>query len=279
MTINSYIKSIREKLSDVYPSSESDALISIIFKKIYNYSAHGIIMHASDVVNSENETTIDKIIERLLHHEPIQYILNEAEFYGLYFDVTPDVLIPRNETEELVNHIIYENSGFDGNILDIGTGSGCIAVSLKKYLPKAQVFACDISLDALSIAKRNALKNSVDVTFFQLDVLSGKKHNVKYDMIVSNPPYVTENEKRYIEENVLNHEPQTALFVPNSKPLMFYEAILNFASENLNANGYLWFEINEAFGNEMIDLLKKYKFAGEILKDINNKDRMVWAKK
>lgn len=279
MTVNSYIKIIKTKLSDLFPEGEANALVAIIFKQVCNYSAHDLILHAADPLQPKTTEHINRVVDRLLKHEPIQYILGETEFYDLTFSVSPDVLIPRNETEELVHYIIKENPGFEGRILDIGTGSGCIAVSLKKNLPKAQVSACDISTKALEIARRNAQLNMADISFFQLDILKPENHTRQYDLIVSNPPYVTEKERSLMAKNVLDFEPETALFVPNNHPLVFYEAIMKFAGQHLSNNGVVWFEINEAYDGQMNDLLNEYHFSCMAFTDINNKKRMVRGQK
>jgi len=236
-------------------------------------------MHDSEAIKKNVQSKINVIIERLLRHEPIQYILGETEFFGLRFIVKPDVLIPRNETEELVQHIIYENPSFNGNILDIGTGSGCIAISLAKNINDAHVFACDISPKAIETAKKNAEINTINLDFFQYDVLSGHPPDTQYDIIVSNPPYITEHEKNIMKSNVLEYEPHTALFVPDSDPLIFYKAIADFADQSLSTYGVLWLEINEAFGAATCKLLSEHGFNAIVINDINGRERMVRAQK
>ncbi len=279
MLLRDYINKIKIKLANAYPFNESNALVNIIFRHVFKYSTHDLIIHASDVIENEKQKEINKIVNRLLQHEPIQYILGETEFYGLKFSVTPDVLIPRNETEELVQHIITENPSFNGNILDIGTGSGCIAVSLAKNMNNAHVLACDISTNAIETAKKNAKINNVNIVFFKHDILSNHTSNTKFDIIVSNPPYITEKEKNMMEPNVLKHEPHTALFVPNSDPLIFYNAIAGFAHKALSTDGVLWLEINEAYGKATCELLSEYGFNAIVIKDINGRDRIVRAQK
>ncbi len=270
---------IKERLSGTYPDNEINAFISIIYKHVFQYSMHDIIMQAPEPVEKNAQKKIDTIVERLLRHEPIQYILGETEFFGLIFMVTPDVLIPRNETEELVQHIINDNPFFKGNILDIGTGSGCIAIALAKNMEYAHVSGCDISTNAIEIAKKNAKTNDVDIRFFQHDILSGKPSDTQYDIIVSNPPYITGHEKGLMEPNVLKYEPSTALFVPDSDPLQFYRAIAAFAINSLTEKGVLWFEINEAFGSETCKMLSEHGFNAIVIKDINGRDRVVRAQK
>ena len=228
-----------------------------------------------------------------LHNEkPIQYIIGETEFYRLPFYVNQHVLIPRPETEELVEWIIsLPNSSQKEknlNILDIGTGSGCIAISLAKNLPNASVFAIDISKKALQVAKQNAVLNEVTVEFIEYDILSsniiqtpsirGKNLNLKFDIIVSNPPYVRQLERQEIKNNVLNYEPHIALFVENDNPLLFYNHIIDFAKENLTKNGKLYVEINQYLGQETVTLLKEKGFTNiELKKDLFGNDRMVRA--
>jgi len=214
---------------------------------------------------------------RLKNFEPIQYILGETEFYGLKLAVNPFVLIPRPETEELVQWIIKSQLPENCKILDIGTGSGCIALALKNELKNAEVFGTDISENALVVARQNAIKNNLDVDFFQADILKWEKIDWKtFDVIVSNPPYIRESEKKLIHPNVINHEPASALFVADSNPLVFYRSIAIFAKKQLSGNGLLFFEINENLGSEMKKMLICFGFSEiEIRKDINRKNRMV----
>jgi release factor glutamine methyltransferase len=231
----------------------------------------------------ENFDTILKSLELLKQQKPIQYILGETEFYGLPFKVNENTLIPRQETEELVEWIINEfgtrNSEF--RILDIGTGSGCIAVSLAKNLPNAKVYALDVSREAIKVAKENAKLNSLDIEFIEADILSVCHADLvsgshKFDVIVSNPPYVRNLEKELMQSNVLENEPHLALFVENENPLQFYKAITDFAISNLNQKGVLFFEINEYLGKEMIQLLSDSHFKDiELKQDMFKKDRMI----
>ncbi len=217
-------------------------------------------------------------IQKLQNHEPVQYIIGEAHFYGLIFKVDSNVLIPRPETEELVHLIIKNHQNKPMKILDIGTGSGCIPVSLKKHLPLAVLSALDISGGALEVAKANAGINEVDVTFFQDDALNldTDKHQL-YDVIVSNPPYVALSGKAQMGENVINHEPHLALFVPDEHPLLFYDKISDFALTNLKKTGSLYLEINQTLGEDTASLLENKGFRAEIIKDINNNERIISA--
>lgn len=225
-----------------------------------------------------------KIIDRLNTHEPIQYILGETEFYGRRFLVNDSVLIPRPETEELVKFVVDKTLRTQNSkprtLLDIGTGSGCIAISLAKELPNFRVSAYDISEKALETAKKNAELNKADVTFEKVDILnpSFTIHHSPFTIIVSNPPYVTKQEIDRMQKNVLDFEPHLALFVEDSEPLIFYEAIANFAFNNLTDNGLVAVEINETLGEETANVFKRKGFSEvEIIKDIHQKDRFVSA--
>lgn len=213
-------------------------------------------------------------IRRLMDHEPVQYVTGIAWYCDMTFHVTSDVLIPRPETEELIQKV-KESAEIPKRILDIGTGSGCIAIVLKKIFPEADVSASDISESALHIATRNAEKYNAPIRFIHDDILNSNISS-KYDLIVSNPPYVTEKEKAMMEDHVLNHEPHSALFVPDNDPLKFYRSIAGFASEHLYPAGHLLFEINEAYKNEVCELLSRYHFANiESFTDIHNKWRII----
>lgn len=242
-----------------------------------------------DILSDKSfEKAIDwaNIVERLNTHEPIQYILGETEFYGRKFLVNDSVLIPRPETEELVKYIIDKSQvlpigeGWEGLILDIGTGSGCIAISLAKELPNFKVSAYDISEKALESAKKNAELNKADVTLEKVDILNPlfTIHHSPFTIIVSNPPYVTKQEIDRMQKNVLDFEPHLALFVEDFEPLIFYEAIANFAFNNLTDNGLVAVEINETLGKETAEVFRRKGFSEvEIIKDIHQKDRFVSA--
>lgn len=235
-----------------------------------------------DVAINENQVTLlDEYILRLKNDEPIQHILQEEFFYGMPFKVTKDVLIPRPETEELVEWILegckHKN---DLNILDIGTGSGCIAIALKTNLPNSEVHAVDVSENALKIAQENALNIGVDIIFKQLDILNNENWNQLdfYDIIVSNPPYIPHKEKALMHNNVLQYEPSTALFVQDEDPLIFYQKITQLAIQKLNPKGALYFECNEYNALEVENLLKNHFQSVDLKKDINGKLRMTRAK-
>ena len=247
----------------------SFAYLSI--EKILGFSKSDCILNSNYILSDENISSFEKIIVDIKKNIPIQYILGETYFYNLKFNVNSSTLIPRPETEELVRYILSHNFS---SVLDIGTGSGCIAISIAKN-SNASIDAIDNSKDALVIAKSNAILNSVDVNFMFNDVF-GFSVTKKYDLIVSNPPYVLNSEKKYMHQNVIDYEPHNALFVEDSNPLIFYEKIALIASKNLNSNGLLFFEINEKFGEQIIDLLLKLNFVDiELKKDINGRDRII----
>lgn len=270
------IDHIRKSLLPIYPISEIDAFIYIIFNHLYNFSRTDLILKTDHVFNNEELKAIDSVIERLKTGEPIQYILGKTTFYDLPLKVNPSVLIPRNETEELVDHILKRHPNRKVKILDIGTGSGAIPIALKKNNPLADVYACDISQSAIDTAQKNAFINQVEIAFFNHDILSDNNLPFgEFDLIVSNPPYITEKEKSLMATNVLEHEPHLALFVPDNDPLKFYRAITEKAVCLLKEKGELWFEINEAYGAGVLSLLERHNFDAQLLKDINGKDRMV----
>jgi len=275
------IASIRKELAGIYSKGEIESLVFLIFEKLKGYSRTQFLLAREDKLTSEELLNIDRIVARLKKHEPIQYILGEIEFFGLPFYSVPGVLIPRPETEELVQWIIQENQLSEPTILDIGTGTGCIAISLRKNIPNSTVFACDISPVCIETAQRNAVLNAAELTVIEYDILN---KNLEFtfpglDIIVSNPPYVLEAEKSQMEKNVLEYEPELALFVADDDPLLFYTRIADFALIHLNNNGALYFEINEAFGKDCEEMLQEKGFAAVVLKkDLNGKDRMIGCK-
>ncbi|MFR9164983.1 MAG: peptide chain release factor N(5)-glutamine methyltransferase [Dysgonomonas sp.] len=233
---------IGKSLEGYYPSSEITSFTGIIVENVIGKSVPMIISDKNIKITSKQENKINEVITRLKQYEPIQYILGETEFYGMKFFVDHNVLIPRPETEELVELIISENQNKnDISILDIGTGSGCIAIVLKKYLPKCEVSAWDISEEALNAARINAKNNHTDVDFRQVDILSDFPKDKKFDIIVSNPPYVLESEKSAMDKNVLDYEPHQALFVPDNSALLYYERIADAAKILLKGSGSLFF--------------------------------------
>lgn len=272
------LQNIRKSLSGFYPDNEISGLVRLLIEHVTKSSMPALLSDKNTKITSEEVLKIDKIVERLQRFEPIQYILGETEFYGLPFTVNQDVLIPRPETEELVELILNENKESKPRILDIGTGSGCIAVSLQKHIHESSVTAWDISEKALAVAALNSKSNSVNVTFNQVDILSDYPTNHSFDIIVSNPPYVLDSEKTDMHANVLEYEPHTALFVADNNPLLFYNRIADVAIQLLTDGGKLYFEINRAKGQETIKMLENKKFSEiRLIKDISGNDRMVRA--
>ncbi|MCW0484012.1 peptide chain release factor N(5)-glutamine methyltransferase [Gaoshiqia sediminis] len=272
---------IRKELKDLYPDQEIEGLVRLIFSALRNYTPTDLLLKKNERLTPDEQLHLNEIVRRLKKHEPIQYILGETEFYSLPFQVTEDVLIPRPETEELVDWILKDLTIASPVILDVGTGSGCIPVSLKKFLPAAKVMGCDISEKALKVARANAGINQTEVAFFHLDILNPLLPATfpGLDILVSNPPYVTEKEKQLMQPNVLAHEPHSALFVPDEDPLVFYAALVRFGRQHLKKGGKLFWEINEAFGPACVHLLEENGFDNvQLKKDINGKNRMIAAR-
>jgi protein-(glutamine-N5) methyltransferase, release factor-specific len=236
------------------------------------------VIHHDDEISQEKLLELKAITQQLARNVPIQYIYQKAHFFGLDLYVDQRVLIPRQETEELVDWIISTHWGKENlHILDIGTGSGAIAIALKKHLPKAKVVAMDISEGALEVARTNAKRNRAVIEFVQQDILQVEDLGVCFDLIVSNPPYVREQEKREMHPNVLEQEPSLALFVPDDNPLLFYDKIADIATRNLTSGGKLFFEINQYLGEEMLQMLKGKGFQYLLKKDLNENDRMIMS--
>lgn len=271
------IQFIGQELKGLYPEREIKAFTRLILEKVCGYSFTRQLLAQDEVLNDHQRNDINQIVQRLKAFEPIQYILGETEFCGIPLRVTPSVLIPRPETEELVQWISETEFSEKAAVLDVGTGSGCIALGIKKLIPDVNMQAVDVSDEVLEVALVNAAANHMDVDFFKADILQWELYDWgKYDVIVSNPPYVRELEKVHMEANVLDYEPESALFVPNTDPLRFYRRIAAFAACYLKPDGWLFFEINEALGNEMKALAGGYGFSRiEIRKDLSGKDRML----
>ena len=271
---------IRRKLQGRYGPREAGNLSRIICCEILGQQTVDYYLGKDIILSVKEEQELESILARLHNFEPIQYILGEARFLGRTFRVTPGVLIPRPETEELVEMMLKELSPVS-RVLDVGTGSGCIAISLAKELPESQVTAWDVSGEALSIAAANSKALQASVRFEQRDVLTYEPCVVDcYDVIVSNPPYVTEAEKQEMEHNVLDWEPSLALFVPDTDPLRFYRRIAVLGLEMLTSGGKLYFEINRAFGKDTVAMLCETGYrAVRLQKDISHNDRFVIAEK
>jgi len=268
---------LARELIEIYPEPEINALATIIIKTLFGVSRLHAITQPQDPISKKKADEIITICNELRSGKPLQYILEETSFYNCIIRVNPHVMIPRPETEELVDLIIKENRGYRGEILDAGCGSGCIAIALAVNLPGTKVTGIDISEEAIRISQENALLNNAVVSFLQTDILNpGLKSPDSMGIIVSNPPYILESEKVHIAKNVLDFEPHRALFVPDSDPLLYYRAILKMAEKVLIPSGKVYFEINEAFGLQMTGLLKSTGFLSvEVIRDINVKDRIV----
>ena len=283
MKIKQYRTQFIQELSPFYDAYEAESFFYLILEDKNKLRQIDLALNHELIFSETDFVVWNSLLAQLKKEVPIQYLLGKTNFYGLDFEVNENVLIPRPETEELVEWIINDHAVLDKSkkikILDIGTGSGCIAVSLAKNLPNASVYAVDVSKKALETAKRNAISNGVDVTFLLLDILEEEVLKCNFDIIVSNPPYVRNLEKQEIKKNVLDYEPHLALFVEDNDALVFYRKIASLAQNNLLENGQLYFEINQYLGTEMTDLLKQMDFENiELKKDIYDNDRMISAR-
>ena len=280
MTFSDLEKQFSAELSDIYAREEAAMFCFLSAQHRFQWTKASYLLNKQEVISDANKAYFLEILSQLKASKPIQYILGETDFYGRTFLVNPAVLIPRPETEELVKWVLDSVSIANHSILDIGTGSGCIAISLKIEIPEAEVFAVDISADALALAQENAALHKAAVSFIEKDVLFMKPTELAatFDVIVSNPPYIALSEKDSMKVNVLENEPHLALFVSNTNPLIFYERIASIAQEKLNLGGFLFFEINERFGKEVLELLVKKGFKHvKLRQDLGGKDRMVKA--
>ena len=270
---------INLSLQDLYPKGEIRSFTRLIMEHVCCLQPYQLLMDGSRHLSDAEKHEIHLIVERLKQFEPIQYILGETSFCGLKFRINPSVLIPRPETEELIECILNDYDGRKMRILDIGTGSGCIAISVAHFLPTTEVIAVDISGEAIQTAEENARINNASVSFIQADILySDVDIPGTFDIIVSNPPYVKENEQIGMERNVLLYEPRLALFVPDNDPLLFYRAIARLAKQKLNTGGALYFEINAMLGKETVQALKEEGFTNvELIRDLSGKDRIIKA--
>ena len=275
------VNEIRDALRGIYPDSEALALAKMLLVDVFGFTTLELYGGKDKEISGKRRSVLDEMIRRLKKNEPIQYIIGIESFCGLTFEVDPNVLIPRPETQELVSWIV-EDCQVDGavRILDVGTGSGCIPVSLAKQLPMAEVESWDISEGALEVASRNCGRNGVKVLLRQKDVLNASPEGVLYDVIVSNPPYIADREKVDMEANVLDWEPSLALFVPDDDPLLFYRKIAQLGCEMLKEGGSLYFEINRAYGQETSLMLNELGYNQiELKKDSWGNDRMIKAKR
>jgi release factor glutamine methyltransferase len=270
------------KLLDYYDEREADNLLFMIIEEYCHLSKALVLTEYLKTINESELLKIHFAVKDLMNYKPVQYILGKTEFYGLPIIVNSDVLIPRPETEELAEMVIKENNSTKKvRVLDIGTGSGCIAIAVKKNLPDAEVFAIDISPAALHTAKRNAGLNHVEIRFILQDFLKqyNQHRHGNFDIIVSNPPYVRMSEKNMMKKNVLNYEPASALFVDDIDPLIFYRAIADFSIQNLNKQGKVYCEINQYLSNETLSLFRRYGFEfAEQRIDLNGNKRFIIAR-
>lgn len=271
-----------EALSAIYPKTEIDSFFFILMEEKLKLQRIDTVLNSDLLITNKNLIDLKNIVKRLQKEEPIQYIIGNTEFYGLPFLVDKNTLIPRTETEELVAWVLDEIKVLTNNkitelsILDIGTGTGCIPISLAKNLTSLNISAIDISPEALLIAKQNAILNKVTIEFIELDILNAESLPQEYDVIISNPPYVRELEKEEIKNNVLENEPHLALFVADENPLIFYNKIADLAKQQLSINGMLFFEINQYLGQKTLNMLVNKGFKNiQLKKDLFGNDRMI----
>src|SRR5688572_12379533 len=269
------------QLRAIYEESEAENISDWVLEHITGKKRTDRIMNKEKLLNSEQSSQLDQYLDRLLQHEPVQYVLNEAWFCGLKFYVDKNVLIPRPETEELVEWIISDcKFPIDTlSILDIGSGSGCIPIALKKRLGKADVWSCDVSPGALKVANQNATTLGIHVKFIELDFLNKEQREKlpSFDIIVSNPPYIPAKDKETMRPNVSEHEPATALFVPDNDALIFYKAIVDFGKKHLTENGIIYTEINESLGEATTAMFQSQGYKTVVKKDMQGKERMIKA--
>ena len=273
-----------EALSEIYPKTEIDTFFFLLIEEKLNLQRVDTVMKPDFLITDAVLSELKEIINRLKKEEPIQYIFGKTEFYGLPFSVNENTLIPRPETEELVEWILKEVAELREvkveklSILDIGTGTGCIPISLAKNVSNSNIYAIDVSSEALKIAQQNATLNNVEISFLEIDILKTEKLPQQFNIIVSNPPYVRELEKVEINNNVLENEPHLALFVDDDNPLIFYAKIADLAKNYLTKNGLLFFEINQYLGKETVEMLQKKGFNNiELKKDLFGNHRMIKA--
>ena len=282
MKIKEYRSQFIQELTPIFDAGEAESFFYLILEEKRQLKRIDLALQPDLVFSTEEIGNWNALLEQLKKEIPVQYLLGKTSFYGLDFEVNENVLIPRPETEELVEWIIQSQKSKVKSqklrILDIGTGSGCIAISLAKNIPNAQVYAIDVSEKALATAQKNTEINKVEVTFLNQNILETEDLGQEFDIIVSNPPYVRNLEKQEIKKNVLDNEPHLALFVDDNDALIFYRKIAQLAQKNLTSKGQLYFEINQYLGKEMIELLEKMNFKTiELRKDIYANDRMIFG--
>ena len=278
MTWNEYYRYYLNQLQNVYAVEEASAITGLVFQNKTGVTKKDIITAPGKIITTEQKTILDKTLEQLLTHKPVQQITGETWFYNLPFIINEHVLIPRPETEELVKKILDENTG-NISIIDIGSGSGCISIALKKNLPNASVTSVDVSKEALLTARQNAEANETEINFIALDFLNTNEwqHLSEYDIIVSNPPYIPLTEKEQMDKNVTEHEPHSALFVPDTNPLLFYKAIAEFARTHLKHQGKIYVETHADYAIQVAAVFQVHSNSTQVLKDISGKQRIVAA--
>lgn len=282
MTLQDFRTVFTQELTHLYPKTEIDAFFFRLVEHQLGFQLMDVFIKKDYIVSSDDLLVMQTVLERLEKEEPIQYILGKTEFYSLPFKVNKHVLIPRPETEDLVSWVLENlpNENEKKSILDIGTGSGCIPIAIKKNRPETNIYAIDISKEALKVAQQNANFNEVTISFIEQDILQADSLSQEFDVIISNPPYVRELEKKEMRNNVLEHEPHNALFVSDENPLLFYKKIADLAKKHLSENGLLFFEINQYLEKETINMLKEKGFSNvEVKRDLFGNPRMILAKR
>jgi release factor glutamine methyltransferase len=285
MTLQLAYRQLLAQLYEIYDTREASNIADWVIEHVTGQRKIDRMVYKDLPVSAQQQQSLQTISDQLLQHKPVQYVLGEAWFCNMKLYVNEHVLIPRPETEELVEWVTEEamqnaKCKMQNFILDIGTGSGCIAIALKNKIKVAEVYAADVSIEALEVAKQNAAQQNIEVSFLQLDFLDKSKWEQlpAFDIIVSNPPYVTKSEEQTMQPNVLKHEPHIALFVPDEDALKFYKTIAEFAQTHLLANGNIFVEINETLGQQVTDLFTQNGFKNVTLKkDLQGKDRMIKA--
>jgi release factor glutamine methyltransferase len=283
MTVKEVYRSFLLEVQAIYPLSEATTITDWVFESIMNIKKADLIKNPQQLISRSSHIKIDDCLQQLLQHKPVQYILGETWFYNLKLKVNEHVLIPRPETEELVEWVLTTDDRrlTTGTVLDIGTGSGCISIALKKHLHAAVIIAIDISSDALTVAKENAANQNMHIQFLRFDFLNELKWKElpMFDAIVSNPPYIPTNEKEKLGKNVTEYEPGAALFVPDDDPLLFYKKIAAFGKEHLNYDGKIFVEVHEDFAEKTVAVFKALKYTYvDLKKDMYGKDRMIIAR-
>ena len=280
MNLSTFFRNFIQQLQQIYSAHESANITDMCFEKIAGITKSDVIKNPDFSLSTIHFKNLEAALAELLLHKPIQYVLGEAWFYKLKFKVDESVLIPRPETEELVNEVFdFIKYNSSKKIIDIGTGSGCIPITIKKEFPENIITAVDVDEKAIAIATQNATTHHTEINFVQMNFLDKNNWNVfeKFDIVISNPPYIPIAEKELMDKNVISYEPHLALFVPDEQPLVFYKAIALFSKMHLAENGKIFMEVHENLAREVSDFFSQHQFQTEIKKDIFEKERMVMA--